>query len=508
MQSRFTAWSHLVATGLFITGFVTVSCDQKNNEPELLAKKYCSSCHLFPAPQELDKTTWKQKVLPAMGKLMGVAQTGQHPFEESDRIISNKQSTMPLEDWQRIVNYYVSNAPDILPQQSRPPIDRFTPLFDIEKQISNRLPSNTFVKIDPLNKWVYAASMDSSLTIFDSKLNVLQKISLDGVVVDMFFDDKATKAGNRSGVMTEIGIMHPNDLKTGAGLMFEITGNAQMLSKKIIDTIPRPVQMIAKDLDRDGRVDYLVCGFGNNIGSFFWMRNAGNGTLEQKILRPVPGAIRAYVDDINNDSLPDIISLFAQAREGISLFVNRGNGQFETRDILQFSAVSGSTFFEMIDFNNDGRKDILYTCGDNADYSNILKNYHGVYVFIDQGNFSFKREYFFPQHGAFKALARDFDNDGDLDIAAISYFPDTKDQPEEGFVLLERTSPRLEFTSYTIKNFSEGHWLTMDAGDVDQDGDEDIVIGSLYLPQEAKQSKTDLSRRPSFLLLRNKLVKK
>ena len=507
MQARFTAWS-LVATGLFITGFAAVSCNQKKNESEMLAKKYCSSCHIFPEPRELDKATWKQKVLPAMGKLMGVAQTGQGPFEESDRIISHQQPTMPAEDWQRIVHYYVSSAPNALPQQSRPPIKTFTELFDIEKQISNTLPSNTFIQIDPINKWVYTASMDSSLAIFDSKLNVLQKISVDGVVVDMFFDDKTTKAGNPSGVLTQIGIMHPNDLKTGAGLLFEITGNAQMLSKKIIDTIPRPVQTIARDLDRDGRVDYLVCGFGNNTGSFFWMRNAGNGRLEQKILRPFPGAIKAYVDDINNDSLPDIISLFAQAREGISLFVNKGNGDFETRDILQFSPVYGSTFFEMIDFNNDGRKDILYTCGDNADYSKILKDYHGVYVFINQGNFRFKKEYFFPQHGAFKALARDFDNDGDLDIAAISYFPDTKNQPEEGFVFLERTSSRLEFASYTIKDFNEGRWLTMDAGDLDQDGDEDIVIGSLYLPQEAQQSKTDLTRRPSFLLLRNKLVKK
>jgi hypothetical protein len=130
-----------------------------------------------------------------------------------------------------------------------------------------------------------------------------------------------------------------------------------------------------------------------------------------------------------------------------------------------------------------------------------------VYVFINQGDFSFRQEYFFPLHGAFKALARDFDNDGDVDIAAISYFPDTKNQPKEAFVFLERTSA-LEFMPYTIAAFDEGRWLTMDAGDVDQDGDEDIVIGSLYLPQEAHQSKADVTTRPSFLLLRNKLVKK
>jgi tetratricopeptide (TPR) repeat protein len=48
------------------------------------------------------------------------------------------------------------------------------------------------------------------------------------------------------------------------------------------------------------------------------------------------------------------------------------------------------------DFNNDGYKDILYTCGDNADYSsNVLKSYHGVYIFLNDGHNNFSQKYFF-----------------------------------------------------------------------------------------------------------------
>lgn len=318
---------------------------QEKNNGEALAKKHCGSCHLVPEPTELDKITWKEKVLPVMGKLMGVSQLGQHPFEESDRIISNEQSALPAEDWQKIVTYYVSNAPTSLPEQSRLPIEKFTSLFHVERPRDDRsLPSSTLLKIDPANKWVYAGGMDSSLRIFDGRLNLLQKITLAGIVVDMFFENTIS-TGQRSGVLTDIGIMHPNDLKTGGVLIFDITDDAKIQARKIIDTLPRPVQTIAEDLDRDGRVDYLVCGFGNNAGSLFWMRNRGDGRLEQKMLRPLPGAIKAYIEDINNDSLPDIIALFAQGQEGIYLFVNKGNGEFEAREILVFSPVFGSTFF-------------------------------------------------------------------------------------------------------------------------------------------------------------------
>ena len=492
---------------LFIAGFILTSCNDEEQESKALAKKYCSSCHLFPDPAELDKTTWKKNVLPVMGRLLGAQQPDQHPFEESDRIISNQKSLVSGEDWQKILDYYVSNAPDQLPQQDRPAIEKITSLFNVEKRTSNRLPSNTFLKIDTVNKWIYAGAMDSTLTVFDNQLNPVKKINPGGITVDMFFNEKQLKPGVREGVMTDIGFMHPNDLKTGAGFIFSITDNGEFQSRKIIDTVPRPVQTIAVDLDVDGRVDYVVCGFGNKQGSFFWMRNTGNKTFEQKMLRPLPGAIKAYIEDINNDNLPDIIALFAQGDEGIYLFLNKGNGEFETRNLLRFSPVYGSTSFEMIDFNKDGEKDIVYTCGDNADYSNVLKSYHGIYIYINEGNFSFKKTYFFPLHGAFKALTRDFDKDGDLDIAAVSYFPDMKNQPKEGFVFLEQTAA-LKFTPYSIKEFNEGRWITMDAGDIDQDGDEDIVIGSLYLPQEAERSKEDLTRKPAFLLLRNNSVRK
>ena len=49
----------------------TLSCN-KESEGEVLAKTYCGSCHLFPEPTLLDKSTWEKNILPVMAKQLGL----------------------------------------------------------------------------------------------------------------------------------------------------------------------------------------------------------------------------------------------------------------------------------------------------------------------------------------------------------------------------------------------------------------------------------------------------
>jgi hypothetical protein len=106
-----------------------------------------------------------------------------------------------------------------------------------------------------------------------------------------------------------------------------------------------------------------------------------------------------------------------------------------------------------------------------------LKPYHGIRLYLNDGANHFREAFYYPMHGAYKALARDFDGDGDLDIAAIAYYPDFEQAAPESFVYLENQGG-MKFAASTCAESGAGRWMVMDAGDLDGDGDEDIALGS------------------------------
>ncbi|HET9825569.1 MAG TPA: VCBS repeat-containing protein, partial [Chitinophagaceae bacterium] len=277
----------------------------------------------------------------------------------------------------------------------------------------------------------------------------------------------------------------------------------------LFDHLRRPVQITSADLNNDGKEDYIICEFGNLIGALSWMENMGDNKFARHILRATPGAIKVYVNDYNHDGAPDLWALFAQGDEGIFLFTNDGHGNFESKQLLRFPPVYGSSYFELDDFNHDGHPDILYTCGDNADFSAVLKPYHGVYIFLNDGSNNFNQKYFFPINGCYKAIARDYDGDGDLDIAAISFFADYEHQPEESFVYLENKGNShtgqggFNFEPHSFPGASQGRWLTMDADDIDGDGRIDLVLGNFSLGSNAARPNMNWASGPPFIILKN-----
>ncbi|MGB3619305.1 MAG: FG-GAP-like repeat-containing protein, partial [Catalinimonas sp.] len=196
-----------------------------------------------------------------------------------------------------------------------------------------------------------------------------------------------------------------------------------------------------------------------------------------------PGALRAYPTDLDGDGRLDVVALFGQGDEGIYAYYNEGEGQFREEALLRFPPSWGSAWFELGDYDGDGDLDLLYAAGDNADYPPLLKPYHGVRLYRNDGQNHFKEAFFVPLPGAYGAAHADYDGDGDLDLAVISFFPDFSETTERSFVYLENRSGRPDRWSFVAREVPEvaaaGRWIVLDAGDLEGDGDTDLLLGSL-----------------------------
>jgi hypothetical protein len=94
----------------------------------------------------------------------------------------------------------------------------------------------------------------------------------------------------------------------------------------------------------------------------------------------------------------DIAALYAQGDERIVIYYNDGQGEFRGgfKIAARFPGVYGSMYFDLHDFDRDGDMDILYVNGDNFDYSQILKPYHGIRIYENDGSDNFQRKVFLP----------------------------------------------------------------------------------------------------------------
>ena len=473
-----------------------------------LAEAHCQSCHLLPDPGLLDAKTWQTGVLPAMGPRLGVFDFGynHYPSSRSDQNIAKDfypaKPVVNNEEWQQIIDYYTSLAPDTMPQQQRKyPVSAGLSLFSVVKPPdAMHVPATTFVEIDTLSfpRQVVTADMitkeifryNTSLQLTDSFANKVAVVNIDRHPQEI--------------IACNIGVMNPNNGKYGSAIRLRTDKKGKMTadSSMHFEHLGRPVQVSAADFNNDGITDYLVCEFGHLEGALSWMEGKAGNTFERHVLRGMPGAIKACIRDVNNDGLQDIWVLFTQGEEGIFLFTNKGRGRFEQQELIRFPSIYGSSYFELADFNKDGHPDILYTCGDNADYSAVLKPYHGVYIYLNDGSNHFKEAFFFAMHGCFKAMARDFDGDGDLDIASIAFFADYLHHPEESFIYLENRGG-LNFQPFSLPGTNTGRWLTMDAGDLDGDGKTDLILGNFSVAPGAIKAADDWKKGPAFILLKN-----
>jgi hypothetical protein len=498
-----------IARAVFVTGlcWYGLSCTREP-DGETLARQTCSSCHVFPEPAMLDKASWATGVLPQMAVWAGVTPLTEAPGmgfnDDMVRILtSGVLPARPLVTpaaWKRIVDWYVSQAPDSLLPDSLPAA-AFQPLegqFGVQSVPGFEGHEVTLLQHDSLRHLLVAGTRTGGLYWLDP---------LTGVRRDSFrFGSPPTSIAlldQHRFILALPGVMEPNDKQQGSLIRARRMGDT-LAREQVIRQLARPVHVTWADITGDGIPESVVSEYGHYAGQLAWYSQDGNQP-DPHVLYAASGTIKTIVQDMNGDGRPDIVALTGQGREGVWIYYNQGGGQFQAQYVLSFPSVYGSLDLELADINQDGHMDLLYANGDNADRSPILKPYHGVRIFLNDGHNQFSQAYFFPLHGAMKVMARDFDLDGDLDIAATAFFPDYSRRPHLGFIYLRQDGP-LVFTPHATAATDTGRWMLMDTYDADRDGDLDIVLGACsMIPGQATTVRRSADK-VSIVMLRNEAV--
>lgn len=236
------------------------------------------------------------------------------------------------------------------------------------------------------------------------------------------------------------------------------------------------------DVNGDRREDFYIGADAKNDGSFF-IQNASGKFTEKKLKKDTSSEdMGVLLFDADNDNDLDlfVVSGSSEKDEGSltqqdRLYINDGKGNFAYEPgALPNTTASGSCVVGC-DYDKDGDID-LFVGGrvEPQSYpltpkSYLLKNNGGK--FSDQ---SFSE---LPNHGKIgmvtSALWTDYDNDGWVDLMlAGEFMPVT---------FIKNNHGSLQYNLPIVIEHSQGWWNSIVAGDFDEDGDIDYIIGNLGL---------------------------
>lgn len=459
---------------------------------ERLAKQMCVACHRSSPPDVLPRDAWRQ-VIEKMATILagkGIEGWGQQGPE------------VPLSaEYRAILEYYESKAPVALPAlPTWPPVGDH-PLRFVRRQIAWK----DAVTLEPAVSNVRLVDRQR-----DGRLEAIVCDMRQGAVLSVPLYESG--AGLRlmaqvphpaHATPVDLDGTHPQDLLVAdLGEFFpgdHERGTVTWLRARpdggyapfVIGGFPRVADVEAGDFDGDGRLDLLVAGFGwHRKGGIFLLLNRTTDWKDPKFERVTvdarPGPIHVIPVDLDRDGRLDFVTVIAQEHEAVVAFLGDGKGGFQAQTLYAAPHPNwGTTGIQLVDLDGDGDLDILATNGDMFD-DGILKPYHGIQWLENLGGLTFKPHPLANLAGAHRAIAQDLDGDGDLDILASAFTGLAEDRGANlpSLVWLEQTR-RGHFERHTIAAGMPSY-ATLDAGDIDGDGDIDIVAGVFKLRSKSE----------------------
>jgi hypothetical protein len=286
-------------------------------------------------------------------------------------------------------------------------------------------------------------------------------------------------------VVADLGSFPPSDHTDGRVVWLQRTAEGAWSPIVIQAGLGRVADVQPGDFDGDGDQDLVVAEFGwRKTGRILLLENLGNLETQPEFrLRELDsrhGTIHVPTADLNGDGKLDFVALISQEHETVVAFLNDGEGGFRKETLFAANEPTfGSSGILLVDLDQDGDLDVLYTNGDTFD-SFYAKPFHSIRWLENRGEFPFEDHCLALMPGAHRALACDLDGDGDLDIVACSLLPDHLFGRQlkgdfDSLLWLEQTAPGI-FARHSLERGDCQH-AAMSVGDFDSDGDIDLAVG-------------------------------
>lgn len=247
-----------------------------------------------------------------------------------------------------------------------------------------------------------------------------------------------------------------------------LNGNGDFGNIKIISTQGDcPESVYPSDIDGDGDLDVISASLKDD--KIAWYENIdglGNFSSEQIITLDADGAICVSSADIDNDGDMDVISASAYD-DKIEWHENdSGLGNFTTHEIIFIDTPNGATSTYAVDIDGDNDMDIISASRDDnciAWYENKdgLGDFGSLKIISNEANW------------AVSVFATDIDGDGDMDVLSAS-------SNDNKIAWYENTDGLGSFGNQIIISVEASYPKSIYAVDIDDDGDMDVLSASSH----------------------------